>query len=104
RVRRDGEQRVLERRNGDGIWQPQYRFTLQPYDYGDYAEMCRYHQTSPQSHFTQKRVCTLATPEGRVTLTNNRLITTAGSDRHERELADESEIAAILRDHFGVEL
>ncbi|HKP10497.1 MAG TPA: arylamine N-acetyltransferase [Blastocatellia bacterium] len=104
RVRRDGEQRVLERRNGDGAWQPQYRFTMQPYEYGDYAEMCRYHQTSPQSHFTQKRVCTRATPEGRVTLTNNRLITTMGSDRHERELADESEIAAVLRNHFGVVL
>lgn len=103
RVRRDGEWHLLERRDGDA-WPSEYRFTLQPYDYADYVEMCRYHQTSPQSSFTQKRVCTLATGEGRVTLSNNRLITTAGGTRDERELASEAEIAAVLRDQFGVVL
>jgi N-hydroxyarylamine O-acetyltransferase len=103
RIRRDGEWRVLERRDGEA-WPSEYRFMLQPYEYTDYAEMCRYHQTSPQSSFTQKRVCTLATPDGRVTLTNNRLITTAGGARQERELTSESEIAATLRDQFGVVL
>jgi N-hydroxyarylamine O-acetyltransferase len=103
RIRRDGDWRLLERRDGDA-WSPEYRFTLQPYEYADYKEMCRYHQTSPLSSFTQKRVCTLATREGRVTLTNNRLITTASGARDERELADDAEIAAILRDQFGVVL
>src|SRR5215813_13409812 len=41
-------------------WTSQYRFTLQPYSYNDFAEMCHYHQTSPQSHFTQKRICSRA--------------------------------------------
>jgi N-hydroxyarylamine O-acetyltransferase len=103
RIRRDNEYHLLERRDGEA-WKPEYRFTLQPYTYADYAEMCRYHQTSPQSSFTQKRVCTLATATGRVTLTNNRLITTTGDTRDERELASESEIATVLRDHFGVVL
>ncbi len=103
RIRQDGEQRILERHKGDE-WQPQYRFTLQPYEYSDYTEMCRYHQTSPESHFTQKRLCSLATAKGRVTLTNGRLITTTGDERHERELANESEIAAVLREQFGVVL
>jgi N-hydroxyarylamine O-acetyltransferase len=103
RIRRDGEWRLLERRDGD-VWSPEYRFTLQPYAYADYTEMCRYHQTSPQSSFTQKRVCTLATPTGRVTLTNNRLITSVRGERDERELASDTEIAAVLRDQFGVVL
>lgn len=103
RIRQDGEQRIMEQRKGDD-WLPQYRFTLQPYEYSDYTGMCRYHQTSPASHFTQKRVCTLATADGRITLTNKRLITTVGDERRERELASESEITAILRDQFGVEL
>jgi N-hydroxyarylamine O-acetyltransferase len=103
RIGRDGEQRVMEQRKGEA-WLPQYRFTLRPYEYGDYAEMCRYHQTSPDSSFTQKRVCTRATADGRVTLSNGRLITTAGDARQERELAGESEIAAALRDQFGVVL
>ncbi len=103
RIRQDGEHRILEQRAGDR-WLPEYRFPLQAYEYADYQEMCRYHQTSPLSSFTQKRICSLATVDGRVTLTNNRLITTRGGQRRERELADELEIAAILREQFGVVL
>jgi N-hydroxyarylamine O-acetyltransferase len=103
RVRRDGEQCILERRKADE-WQPQYRFTLQTYEFSDYAEMCRYHQTSPESPFTQRRTCSLATVDGRVTLTNERLITTTGDERRERELTSESEMAAVLYDRFGVVL
>ena len=39
----------------------QYRFTLQPHVYADYAEMCHFHQTSPDSHFTKAPICSLAT-------------------------------------------
>jgi len=103
RIRQDDEYRILERRDGDR-WLLEYRFTLQPYEYEDYGEMCRYHQTSPLSSFTQKRTCSLATADGRVTLANNRLITTRGGERHERLLADDLEIAAVLREQFGVVL
>ena len=103
RIARDGELLTLEGREGD-LWKPQYRFTLQPYEFTDYAEMCRYHQTSPESPFTQRRTCSLATVDGRITLTGMRLITTAGGERHERELADEHEYATVLRDRFGMQL
>src|SRR5262245_42521904 len=42
---------VLSRRDDDD-WTPQYRFSLQPHAFADYEEMCRFHQTSPDSHFT----------------------------------------------------
>jgi N-hydroxyarylamine O-acetyltransferase len=86
----------------EGEWKNQYRFTLQPYSYADYAEMCVYHQTSPQSHFTKARICTRATPEGRITLSEMRLITTVGSERQERMLSDTEEYARILRELFGI--
>lgn len=101
RIRRDGDERTVEQRKGE-TWLPQYRFTLRPYEFGDYAEMCRYHQTSPASHFTQKRICSLATADGRVTLTDSRMIIRKGDERQERELADESEVTTVLRDQFGV--
>lgn len=94
---------ALLRREENSGWRAQYRFGLRPHVYADYAEMCRYHQTSPQSHFTQRRVCSLATPDGRVTLSGLRLITTTGGVREERELAGEEEFAAALREHFGIE-
>jgi N-hydroxyarylamine O-acetyltransferase len=66
--------------------------------------MCRHHQTAPQSTFTQRRICTLATPAGRVTIADRRLIITAGGVRRETPLADEAAAGAALREHFGVVL
>jgi N-hydroxyarylamine O-acetyltransferase len=81
-----------------------YQFTLQPRRLADFVEMCQYHQTSPQSHFTQKRICSLATPEGRVTLSDLSLIVTANGERQERELSGPAEYTAVLRERFGIEL
>jgi N-hydroxyarylamine O-acetyltransferase len=103
RIDEDGDHLVLLRRDGAGKpWQPQYRFTLQPHEYADNAAMCRYHQTSPESHFTQRTVCSLATPEGRVTLSGMRLITTRGGERQERVVESEEERTVLLRELFGV--
>jgi len=94
---------ILMQRESGGEWKNQYRFTLRSYSYADYAEMCRYHQTSPDSHFTQARICTRATPEGRVTLSEMRLITTIdGTERTERLLMNEAEYASVLKELFGV--
>jgi N-hydroxyarylamine O-acetyltransferase len=98
----DGDDLVLRRRDGDEDWQAQYRFTLTPHTFADYAQMCRYHQTSPDSHFTRGRICSLATEQGRITLSEMRLITTTGSARQERTLRNEREYAEVLRKRFGV--
>jgi len=98
----DGSYLILSRRD-DGEWKPQYRFNLQPYKYDDFGEMCRYHQSSPQSHFTQGRICSRATEEGRITLSEMRLITTSkNAERQERILQSDEEYKAVLRDHFGI--
>jgi N-hydroxyarylamine O-acetyltransferase len=91
-------------RDESGPWRPQYRFTLQPRGLADFADMCHYQQTSPDSHFTQKRVCSLATPDGRITLSDSRLIVTHNGRRQEQELADQAAYEAALRDYFGVTL
>jgi len=85
-------------------WASQYRFTLTPYEYPDYEEMCRYHQTSPDSHFTQKRICSMLTNDGRVTLTNNRFIKTVHGEREEKVLESEEEISNLLKEVFGVDI
>jgi N-hydroxyarylamine O-acetyltransferase len=102
RISRSSDDLLLERRE-DELWRPQYRFTLQPYRLADFAGMCLYHQTSPESHFTRKRVCTLATPEGRITLSEDRLIMTGNGERREHAVASEEERLNALREYFGVE-
>ena len=105
RIHPDGPYLMLMRRVDDGGWKTQYRFTLRPHEYADYEEMCRYHQTSPRSHFTRGSVCSRATDGGRVTLSGMRLIETHRVGvRSERTLTSQEEYAAALRVHFGVEL
>ena len=89
---------IMMQRQGSDEWKAQYRFTLQPYNYADYAEMCRFNQTSPESHFTKARVCTRATPEGRITLSEMRLITTTAGQERAGTIADQRR-----RIHFNVE-
>jgi N-hydroxyarylamine O-acetyltransferase len=102
RIETDGRYRVVWRRDGDQAWQPQYRFTLAPHELAEFAQRCRFHQTSPESHFTQNRICTLATPEGRITISGMRLIVTRGGVKTERLLAGPEEYRAVLREQFGV--
>jgi N-hydroxyarylamine O-acetyltransferase len=103
RILSDGAHLILMQRDEGNEWKAQYRFTLRGYTYADYAEMCRYHQTSPQSHFTKARICSRATPEGRITLSEMRLITTSQSGgRQERTLTSEEEYADVLRQQFGI--
>ena len=103
RIEHEGEFLVLMKQTNENEWKSQYRFTLKPYQYSDFAEMCRYHQTSPQSHFTRARICSRATTDGRITLSGLRLITSADDGlRQERILTNDEEYATILRDHFGI--
>ena len=98
----DGDYRVLLCRDQSGDWTPRYRFSLEPRAMEDFAERCLFHQNSPESHFTRNRICTRATPEGRITLSGMRLIMTAGTLRTERLLGTEAEYAKALRQNFGV--
>jgi N-hydroxyarylamine O-acetyltransferase len=100
----EGGRLVLLLREAGGEWEPQYRFGLEPHAYEDYEGMCRFHQTSPESHFTRGRVCSRLTPDGRVTLSGARLITTRSGGKEERELAGEDERATALLEHFGISM
>lgn len=104
RLSNSGEQWTMLRRLANQEWEPQYLFTLQPHRLADFAGMCLYHQTSPASHFTQNRICSRATPAGRVTLSDMRLIITTNGQRQEKMLKTQDEYARALEEHFGIDL
>lgn len=104
RVQPAGAAWLLQEQQEDGDWQTAYAFTRQPRDLPEFAAMCVHQQTSPQSHFTQKRVCSRATPEGRITLSDRRLIVTQGTRRTERTLTSEDDVTAVLVRDFGIDL
>jgi N-hydroxyarylamine O-acetyltransferase len=97
-----GDASWLVQRQGEGDWETQYRFTLRPHIMADFAERCLFQQTSPDSHFTQRRICSLALPNGRITLSDLRLITSLNGVREERELDSEDEYRAVLAQRFGI--
>ena len=81
---------------------PDYLFSLRERALPDFSDMCQYHQTSPDSHFTRQRICSRATASGRVTLTDQRLIVTEGGTRREVTLRDPSDFAETLAAHFSI--
>lgn len=99
-----GDSLVLQRKLEADEWDPQYQFSVTPRDLSEFSPMCHYQQTSPQSTFTRKSVCSMASADGRVKLANGRLIITRGELREEREVVDEAEYAALLERYFGIDL
>jgi N-hydroxyarylamine O-acetyltransferase len=94
----------VERAEPDGVWKGQYAFTLTPRSLDEFAPMCEYHQTSPESTFTRKRVCTKATPDGRITLADQKLIVTRNGKKEVQPLASEEEWRAALKENFEIVL
>lgn len=98
-----GAELDLVRREAGGPWEPQFRFGLAARRLAEFSEMAEFHQHSPEGPFTRRRVCTRATVDGRVTLTDVALIeTTLAGERVETAIASEAEWALALRTHFGI--
>jgi N-hydroxyarylamine O-acetyltransferase len=91
-------------REENGAWSTKYVFTLQPRRLEEFAGMCVYHQTSPNSTFPRARICTRATLQGRITLSEMRLIQTMNGERTERVLDSEEQYQQALLECFGIEL
>ncbi len=104
RVSTHGEDYALYYQQQNAEWSPRFLFTLTPRERAEFSAMCHYHQTSPDSLFTQHRLVTIATPEGRITLTNMQLRITRGLETHEIVLRSETEYHEILEQYFGIEI
>ncbi|XP_061412128.1 arylamine N-acetyltransferase, pineal gland isozyme NAT-3-like [Lethenteron reissneri] len=97
----------------DECWTVLYKFTTTARGFLEFSDMCQYNQTSPSSMPASKSLCTLHTPQGRVTYMGRRLTSTTvkparnhrvrRKSKAVRELSDE-EIPIVLRDVFGVVL
>jgi N-hydroxyarylamine O-acetyltransferase len=81
-------------------WRVAYRFDLTPFELGDFVATCRWQETE-SPFFTGHRFCTLASPAGRTTLMDDRLIVRNGRARTERRVTDE-EVPALLDRLFGI--
>ena len=83
-------------------WIPEYMFTLTKRDLSEFEDMCRYNQTSPLSHFTQNKFCSLATEKGRITVTAKKIKITVGDSVTEVPLDSEEEFLEALATYFQI--
>lgn len=84
-------------------WKSEYIFTPRARALAEFAGMCEFHQTSPESHFTRGKVCSLMTETGRKTLTDRQFIETRAGRKIETGVETEEEFERILAREFGIE-
>ncbi|MFT7619865.1 MAG: N-hydroxyarylamine O-acetyltransferase [Planctomycetota bacterium] len=85
-------------------FKPVYRVNPGRWDLKDFGEGCEYHQTSPDSPFTGGLICTIAAPDGRVTIRDSVLVIERNGRREETPLADDDALAREVRRYFGFSL
>ena len=93
---------LVQSKTHTGNWKSEYLLSEKAYDINDFALKCQYHQTSPQSHFTQNRVCSKLTATGRITLTDKKLKLTQNEHITEIEVADEEQFRTYLKIYFHI--
>lgn len=96
-LRQDDKDYIVYQRSKDDF-QPEYRFDLSARQVDDFTAMCHYHQTSPRSYFTQKRLLSLATENGRITLSGNELTVREGNQITETVLS--GSVDSIIEQYF----
>ena len=100
----DNNHYYLQKMQTSENWQIQYKFTLAPRQLSDFETMAQYHQTSKDSPFTQKSTCTIATPNGRLTISGQKLITTNDNCKPEHFISDANQYYTELKNLFGISL
>ena len=123
-IRKDGDEFVYEEKvkiivdeerakeafttDPEKLWAPRYKFDLIPRTVGDFHEMLLYHQTDTRATFTHGRICTMAMPWGRTTLSGSKVVTSTylGDNKVRKEtkelLDGEEEIVKELEHNFGI--
>jgi len=94
---------LLSGRAPGSQWEPVYVVDPTSRSIREFEPMFLYHQTSPASPFPHKRVCTRATPDGRISLLNDRRVEISGPERTESPV-DEADRARVLLADFGIRL
>ena len=101
-IRRFDEEYFEVAKKDGSIWKSEYIFKNLTRDLAEFTGMCNYHQTSPESHFTRGKVCSLMLEGGRKSLTDKKFIQTRNGAKHETEINSEEEFNEILAREFGI--
>jgi N-hydroxyarylamine O-acetyltransferase len=102
-IRQEESGLVLFETGEDRQWKPRFLIDPEPKQREHFIHVCEWTQTSKESRFTQVRLCTIAKPNGRVLLMDNKLTVNEADKTEEREVAPD-EYSTCLHTYFGVAL
>jgi len=97
-----GQDTYILQKKDNNDWQTVYSFTKHPRVLSDFEEMNDFNQSSPESHFTQQTICSIATKSGRVSLSDDFLTITDGSSKRKINVISQEDFKHKLMDHFGI--
>ncbi|URM31401.1 arylamine N-acetyltransferase [Cytobacillus firmus] len=87
RIKATAEGKFDLQRFEDGKWKILYRFSDRPVQLDDFHDACLFNQTSPESHFTHGDLATIATKDGRITLSGLTVTKSEESRKNKFELS-----------------
>lgn len=96
--------RTLYTRTKDTRWTPRFNYDSIARDLSQFAQMCRWHQTCPQSTFVKGPLATLALPEGRIFATPHKFVENHFGQITETPLNTEAEFLECLKIKFNIVL
>ena len=96
----DGYLRLNKIEEGTHI--PELIFKNIERNFDEFTEMCAYHQSDPSSHFMKKKLISLPTANGRITISGKTLKITNNNKIIEKELKNQTEFEKELLDKFKI--
>jgi len=103
RLLRQEDNHFLVQKRVTGSWENQYLFSLESHPIEAFSEMCRFHQTSPESHFTRQKLVSRATVNGRITLTDRTFRETENGIVKTEIAVKETEFGEFLEKYFSIQ-
>lgn len=97
----DNEYFEISKKDESG-WRSENIFSTYPRELSAYTGMCQFQQTSPESNFVKKKICSLMTETGRKTLTSDTFIETKNGERTETPVTSTEQFNEILKREFNI--
>lgn len=94
--------RTLYTRSADTRWTPRFNYDPIARDLSQFAEMCHWHQTNPQSTFVKGPLATRALPDGRIFVTRTRFSENRLGKTTDTPISDEAEFLECLKTKFNI--
>lgn len=100
----NNEEYALYFRQPQTDWAPRFVFSTTARKLEEFSDMCKYHQSSPESIFTRQRLCTLPTQDGRITLAGKVITINDNGVETTIKLESSTQMEEMLRKYFNIEM